>query len=225
VAVQPIVPGDVVRRIWELYKDQGAVLIGTAAILFTLQFVLFLLLGGAAGLAIVVLFWALATLYQGMVVELVQDVQNGRREHSVGQLLESVEPVLLQLIAVSLLFAIAVGIGFVLLIVPGLILLTIWCLVAPVTVLERPGVFRAFSRSQELVRGNGWPVFSVIALVYLAVIVVSIAAGIVAGSLGPIGRAVVDWIVTVAVAPIAALSASVLYFALVGRDAPVQAPS
>jgi hypothetical protein len=223
VGAHQIIPGAVVRRVWEIYKQQSAVLIGTAAILFTLQFVLFLLLGGAAGLAIVILFWALATLYQGMVVKLVQDIEDGRRDNSVGELLQSVEPVLLRLIAVSLLFAIGVGIGFVLLIIPGLILLVMWCLVAPVTVLERPGVFRAFSRSRELVRGNGWPVFSVIAVVYLTVIVISIAAGIGAGSLGPIGRAVVDWAVTVAVAPVAALSASVLYFALVGREAAVQA--
>lgn len=223
MGAQQIVPGAVIRRVWEIYKDHSSVLIGTAAILFTLQFVLFLLLGGAAGVAIVLLFWALATLYQGMVVLLVKDLQDGRRDHSVGELLQSVEPVLLRLIAVSVLFAIGVGIGFVLLIVPGLILLTMWCLVAPVTVLERPGIFRAFSRSRELVRGNGWPVFGVIAVVYLTVLVISIAAGIASTSLGPIGRAVIDWAVTVAIAPVAALSASVLYFALVGREAAVQA--
>jgi hypothetical protein len=108
VGAHQIIPGAVVRRVWEIYKQQSAVLIGTAAILFTLQFVLFLLLGGAAGLAIVILFWALATLYQGMVVKLVQDIEDGRRDNSVGELLQSVEPVLLRLIAVSLLFAIGV---------------------------------------------------------------------------------------------------------------------
>ena len=160
------------------------------------------------------LFWALSILYQGMVVQLVQDVQDGRRDHSVGGLLRSVEPVFWPLLAVSLLFGLGVGIGFVLLIVPGLILTVIWSVVAPVTVLERPGVFAAFSRSQELVRGNGWNVFGVIVVVFLAVAVVSIAAGVLAAGLGSVGRALVQWAVNSALAPITALSASVLYFAL-----------
>ncbi len=212
--MQQISPGAVLARIWEIYRQQSPVLIGTAAILFILQLVLFLLIGGVAGLAAAVLFWVLSTLYQGMVVKLVQDVQDGRRDHSVGALITSVEPVLLALIAVSILFAIGVGIGFVLLIIPGLILLVMWAVVAPVTVLEHPGVFAAFRRSRELVRGNGWPVFSVIAIVYLAVVIVSVAAGIASTPLGVVGRAVVNWVVTVALAPVPALSASVLYFSL-----------
>ena len=212
--VQQISPGPVVARIWEIYREQGPVLLGTAAILFTLQFVAFLLLGGVAGLAISILFWVLATVYQGMVVKLVQDVQDGQRDHSVGELLVSVEPVLLRLIAVSILFAIGVGLGFVVLIIPGLILLTLWAVVAPVTLLERPGIFAAFGRSRELVRGNGWPVFGVIVLVYVVVLAISLAAGIASTPLGFLGRALINWAVTVATAPVPALSASVLYFAL-----------
>ena len=44
-------------------------------------------------------------------------------------------------------------------IVPGLILITIWAVVAPSIVVEDKGVFEAFGRSRELVRGNGWKVF------------------------------------------------------------------
>lgn len=109
------------------------------------------------------------------------------------------------LVAVSILFGIGVGIGFVLLIVPGLILLVIWSVVAPVTVLERPGVFAAFGRSRELVRGNGWNVFGVIVLVFLAVAVLSIAAGLIASGLGSVGHALVQWAVNDALAPIPAL--------------------
>jgi hypothetical protein len=214
MSVQQISPGPVVARIWEIYKSEALALLGTAAILFTLQFVAFLLLGGIAGLAISILFWVLATVYQGMVVKLVQDVQDGRRDHSVGELLVSVEPVLLALIAVSILLAIGLAIGFILLIIPGLVLLTFWSVVAPVTVLERPGIFAAFGRSQELVRGNGWPVFGVIVIVYVVVLAISLAAGIVTSPIGFLGRALINWAVTVATAPIPALSASVLYFAL-----------
>ncbi|MGZ4327679.1 MAG: hypothetical protein ACXVXL_06520 [Solirubrobacteraceae bacterium] len=118
-----------------------------------------------------------------MVVKLVQDVQDGRRDHSVGELLRSVEPVFWQLLAGSMLFGVGVGISFVLLIIPGLILLVIWSVVAPVTVLERPDVFAAFGQSRELVRGNGWNVFGVIVIVFLAVAVISIAAGLIAAGL------------------------------------------
>jgi len=214
MSVQHISPGAVVSRVWEIYRDQFAVLIGTALILFAVQFLIYLVLSAAVGIALALVFWAVSVLYQGMVVKLVQDVQDGRRDHSVGELLRSVEPVFWPLLAVSLLFAIGVGIGFVLLIIPGLILIVIWSVVAPVTVLERPGVFAAFGRSRELVRGNGWNVLGVIVLVFLTVVVISIAVGLVSASLGSVGRALVQWAVNAAVAPITALSASVLYFAL-----------
>jgi len=210
---QQISPGSVVSRIWDIYRGQTAVLVGTAFILFAAQFVLLLLVPGAT-IAVAILFWVLSVLYQGMVVELVSDVQDGRRDHSVLDLLKSVEPVLLTLLGVSILFALGVGIGFVLLIVPGLILLVMWSVVAPVTVLERPGVFAAFGRSRELVRGNGWAVFGVIVLVGVAVLVVSIAVGIASSGLGSFGRALVQWIVNAAIAPVSALSASVIYFSL-----------
>ncbi|MGH3265349.1 MAG: hypothetical protein ACRDNS_25525, partial [Trebonia sp.] len=152
--------------------------------------------------------------YQGIVVELVQDLQDGRRDHSVSEMIRSVEPVLLPLMAVSVIFAICVAIGFVLVIIPGLILLVMWSVVAPVTVLERPGVFAAFGRSRQLVRGHGWTVFGVIVIVGVAVVIVSLAAGLIAAPLGATGRALVQWAVNAVVAPVSALSATVLYFAL-----------
>jgi hypothetical protein len=208
-----ISPGAVVGRIWEIYRQHAPVLVGTAALLFALEFIVLLILPGAS-IAIAILFWALNVLYQGMVVELVQGVEGGRSDHSVSELLRSVEPVLLPLMGVSVIYAICVAVGFVLLVIPGLILLVIWSVVAPVTVLERPGVFAAFGRSRDLVRGNGWNVFGVILLVGLAVIVISVAAGLVAASFGSAGGALIQWAVTAALAPVTALAASVLYFAL-----------
>ena len=217
MSVQPISPGSILSRIWEIYLDQSWVLIGTALVLYALQFVIYLLLPGAAGILLAFLFWALSVLYQGMVVNLVQDVQDGRRDHSIGELIRSVEPVFWPLVAVSILFGLGVGVGFILLIIPGLILLVMWAVVAPVTVLERPGVFAAFGRSRELVRGNGWNVFAVILLVFLAVAVISAGVGLLTTSLGSVGRALIQWAVNAALAPVTALSASVLYFALRGH--------
>jgi hypothetical protein len=213
--VQRISPGAVVSRIWEIYLDQTLVLVGTAAVLFGVEFIVILLIPSAS-IATGILFWALSVLYQGMVVELVQDVQDGRRDHSVGGLLRSVEPVLLPLMAVSVLFALGLTIGFILLIIPGLFLLVIWSVVAPVMVLERPGVFATFGRSRELVRGNWWNVFGVIVIVALAVVVVSLLVALLTASFGTVPHALVLWAVDAAIAPISALSASVIYFELRG---------
>ena len=101
-----------------------------------------------------------------------------------------------------------------LLIVPGLFLLTIWSVVAPVVVIERPGVFAAFGRSRELVRGYGWQVFGVIVVVILIAIVVAIIVEIMtrAWARRPRDRAVGPQ--RGITAPLSALLVSVLYFGL-----------
>ncbi len=224
MSVQPISPGSVLSRIWEIYRDQFSVLVSVAVALFAIQFVLTLLLSTAAAFPLAILFWALSIFYQGMVVELVKDVQDGRRDHSIRDLIRSVDAVFWSLAAVAILLSIALAIGFVLFIIPGLFLMVIWSVAVPVTVLERPGVFDAFGRSRELVRGNGWNVFWVIVLVFLLVAVISIAVVSLATPLGSLGRAVVQWALDAALAPLTALSASVLYFALL-RDRDVAPPA
>jgi hypothetical protein len=223
MSAQSIEPRSVVARIWEIYRQNARVLIATAFALFAVQFAALLLLPGAS-IAVGILFFVLSVLYQGMVVELVQGVQTGRHEHSILDLVRSVEPVLLQLTAVSILFGLGVALGFVLLVIPGLILLVTWCVVAPVTVLERPGVFGAFTRSRQLVQGHRWPVFGVIVLVGVAVFVVTFAAGLASAALGSLGGALLQWAITAAVAPVSALSASVIYFALQGQLTAPPAP-
>lgn len=44
MSVQPISPIAVVSRVWQLYTEHFAVLIGTAVCVYTLQFVIFLIL-------------------------------------------------------------------------------------------------------------------------------------------------------------------------------------
>ena len=154
-----------------------------------------------------------------MVVELVADVQDGRRDATVGQLLQAATPVIGQLILVGIIAGIGILIGFILIIIPGLILITIWSVAAPVVVLERPGAFKALGRSRELVRGNGWQVFGVIVVL---VIGVRIVAGIIEaiGDAGGTGVGiVVRVIVEILLAPLSALAASVLYFELRGPTA------
>jgi len=226
-AVQRLSPGDVIGRAFEIYRDQIGVLLPVALLVFAVNAVVSWLFDhGLLTLVAVVVSLVLAILYEGMVVQLVRDVQDGRRDNTMGELFSSVSPVLPALIAVSILGALGIGIGFLLLIVPGLILLTLWSVVAPVTVIERPGVFRAFGRSRELVRGYGWPVFGTIVLVFLLVLAASIAAALIGLALGDLGRAILSWIFNALTQPVAALTASVLYFTLLrvrGADETPQA--
>ena len=140
-------------------------------------------------------------------------------------MLRSVAPVILPLIAVSILAGIAISIGFVLLIIPGLYLVTIWAVIAPVVVLERPGVFAAFGRSRRLVKGDGWQVFGVIVLFFVIYICIGIVLTVLGALFGDVGQVVFGYIGSVITAPLVALAASVLYFELKERREGVTAPA
>jgi hypothetical protein len=209
--------GAVIRRVFDIYVDQYSVLLPASAVVFVITgLVSALLVAAAPGLALLALLLSLiaTTLFTGMVVELVSDVQDGRRDHSAGELLRAATPVLGQLILVGIVAGIGILIGFLLIIVPGLILITIWSVAAPVVVLERPGVFAALGRSRELVRGNGWQVFGVIFVLFFLVIIVSSAIQIGADSAGTGAGIVARVIVGILTGPISGLAAAVLYFDL-----------
>jgi len=214
-----IAPSAVVERIWSLYLSEAGVLLPVAAVLFAIQLAIALLLPIGLALVLSLLFLVLSLLYQGFVVELVSQARAGVRVASPGDLLRAVTPLLGPLLAITILFAVGVIVGFVLIIVPGLVLLTFWSVVVPVEVIEQRGVLGSFTRSRELVRGNGWNVFGVIVIVYVAVLAVSLLAGIVSAPLGHVGRDIVQWAVNVAITPVVALSASVLYFELIDAGA------
>ena len=214
--------GAVIRRVFEIYVDQASVLMPAAAVVFVFTGIIAALLVAASpGLALiaVVIDLVATTLFTGMVVELVADVQDGKRDASPGQLLQAVTPVLGQLILVGIVAGIGIVIGFIFIIVPGLILITIWSVAAPVVVLEHPGVFAALRRSRELVRGNGWQVFGVILVLYILVAAVSLVIEGAADSAGSGIGIVVRVVIGVLTAPLTALAASVLYFELIDAGA------
>ncbi len=213
--------GAVIRRVFHIYVDQASVLMPAAAVVFVFTGVLSTVLVAAnSALTLVSLLISLVAsmLFTGMVVELVADVQDGRRDASPGQLVRAVTPVLGRLILVALVAGIGIVIGLILIVVPGLILLTIWSVVAPVVVLERPAGLRALGRSRELVRGNGWQVFGVIATldILIAIVAMIIEGG--ADSAGTGVGIVVTVLIGVLAAPISALAAAVLYFELRGAS-------
>ena len=219
--------GDVVSKVFKTYTEYAGVLLPAAAVVFLIDalFQLLALESTALGLVAAVVSLVVGTLYAGMVVVLVDDVRDGRLDHSVGGLLGSVTPVLGALIAVSILAGLGIGLGLLLLIVPGLFLATIWAVVAPVTVLERPGVFSAFSRRRELVKGDGWQVFGVIVMFILIFLAIGIAFGILGAILGDVGEVILGYAGSVITAPLVALAAAVLYFELRVLKEGIPAPS
>lgn len=210
--------GGTLSSIFQTYGSQAGVLLPVAFCLYLVVAVVNGLLAG--NLALYPLVFAVgvvaATLYQGMVVGLVKDVQDGRRDSSVGELVDATWPVVLPLIGAGLLSGIGIGIGMLLLLVPGLILLTIWAVIAPVIVVEHSGVIAAFGRSRELVRGNGWQVFGVILTVFIITAVIGVVLGVIGAAIsGGVGmRIVASLIGSTITAPIGALAAATIYFGL-----------
>ncbi len=214
--------GQTLSRIFGIYGDQAAVLLPVAFAVFVVEAVISgVLVSISPWLLIVALLVnvVFSTLYAGMVVRLVEDVQDGRRDHSVGELLRSVTGVVVPLVLAGLLVGLAVAVGFVLLIVPGLIALTLFAVVAPAIVLERRGVVEALGRSRELVKGNGLQVFGVIVAIFLLTIVVGAIVSAIGDAAGTAGRIVAEILVSTATAPLGALAAAVLYFELRGAPA------
>jgi hypothetical protein len=159
---------------------------------------------------------AIATYWlQGMVVEAVRDIQDGRRDFTLGGLFASATPVLGSLVLAGVLASIATTVGLFLVLVPGLLLLTWWAVIAPVIVIERRPAFQAFGRSRELVRGNGWTVFSIVVVVWLMQLLASLLLGTALSGLDDqVGAALATLVAGALIAPISAIVAALLYLDL-----------
>ena len=160
-----------------------------------------------------------ATWLQGAFVYAVQDARDGTFDASIGQIFSRVAPSILPLLGAGLLAGLGIAVGFLLLIVPGLYLITIWAVVAPVIVIEKPGVFAAFGRSRELVRGHGWTVFGI-------VLITALLSGIASALLQAAFSALPEFleiligstIAQAVVAPFGAIAIAVMYFRLREAD-------
>ena len=212
--VQALSPGDVIGRALKIYRDQIGVLLPAALLVFAVDAVVSWVFDeGLLTLVAAVVSLVLAILYEGMVVQLVRDVQDGRRDNTIRELFSSVSPVLLPLIAVSILAGLGIGIGFVLLIVPGLVLLTFWSVVAPVTVSSGRGC--SGLRAQLGARARLW----VAGFRHDRARVLARDRGLHRGRADRPGTRRrrprhLSWIFDALTQPVAALTASVLYFTL-----------
>lgn len=221
--------GETLGEVLALYREHAGVLLPIAFWLFLAAAILDGVVGDDVGLGILVVLVsaAIGTLYQGVVVNLVRDVQDGRLDASAGELLRAAVPFVLPLFAAGVLAAIGIAIGFLLLIVPGLFLLTIWAVIAPAIVIEGSGVFEAFGRSRELVRGHGWQVFGVVVIAFLIAVVAALVLTGIAEEIadGPLLAIVFSALASTVTAPIEALVAAVLYYRLLALQGGAAAPN
>ena len=157
--------GEVLSEAWNLYKRFLWQFFLTALVVFAVLDLLSALAAEAAGDSVgAEIFWSVIAFtigivgyfwVQGALVELVRDVRDGRADRSIGETYAVVRPRLPALIVAGILAALVIGIGFLLLIVPGLILLTFWSMLVPVIVIEGRAARESFTRSREIVRGQG----------------------------------------------------------------------
>jgi hypothetical protein len=215
-----ITVGGVVNETFSIYGQNAAALLGTSIVVFVIVGVAQGLLRATDSVVLGILGGVIQlvglALYTGFVVKLVQDVRDGRRDETVGELLSSVSPVILPLIVFGILWGIGVTIGLILLIVPGLILITFWSVGGPAIVVERAGAIEAFGRSWGLVRGQAWSVFGALVVVLLIVIAIGIILGAIATPISDGATVVASIISNVITAPIFALACSVIFFDLGG---------
>jgi hypothetical protein len=208
----------VFERLFEVYRAQFTLIVPAAILVFLPVAIINGAVVAGGGIGLLLLALVVSTIgsvwLQGMVIEAVRDIEDGRRDFTLGELFRSVMPVLLPLFGVGLLAGLGIALGFVLLIVPGLILLTWWAVVAPVVVIERRGL-DAFGRSRELVRGNGWQVFGVIVVVFIIQFLANnILGAIFGGADSFVGALLASLISNGLIAPLSAIAAAIIYLEL-----------
>jgi hypothetical protein len=222
--------GDVLSEAWNLYKRFLVQFFLTALVVFAVLDLLSALAGAAAGDGVAAgLFWGLIAFVigivgyfwvQGALVELVRDVRDGRADRSIGETYATVQPRLPALIAAGILAALGIGIGLILFVVPGLFLLTIWSMLVPVIVIEGRAAGESFSRSREIVRGNGWPVFGLILITFITI---GIASALIRLVFAPLPDFLDAWLGSLVAhsltVPFAAAALTTAYFKLVAPAA------
>ena len=219
----------VFEEAWRIYRAHAAHLLTIAFAIYVITAVivgLLALTGSFFGLVLGAIVQLFATfLLQATLIKAVQDVRDGRADLSIGETVSSATPYVVPVAAAAILAGIAITIGLILLIVPGLILITIWAVIIPVIVLERSGVLASFGRSQQLVRGNGWPVFGTLVVLFIIQFFVSIVLGLIFFALPMLLRNGLSTVIAgTLIAPFIAVTVTLVYYRLSGQDAPQGGP-
>ena len=216
----------VIGEAWRLYKAHwrhlltfSFVVYAGVAVIGAVLTILLTWVGAllAAIISLIAFFWLQAAL-----VKAVDDVRDGSADLSLGQTFTQAREQLSSVAVAAILAGLGIVLGLILLIVPGLILMTWWAVIVPVVVLENRSAGESFTRSRELVRGNGWGVFGVIVLMVLQLIGFSLVLNLLLSPLTDWLQSFASQIVSGTVtAPFVAIVLTLLYFRLRQAKEPV----
>jgi len=214
--------GGVFGAAFSAFRARARVLVPIALVSILLFTATTTLLGqGAIG---VVVSYIVDTAYFAFLAAIAMgvlcDLREGRPASSAGELCMRALPPLPAAILVDLLASIAFVGAAVLLFVPALYLVTIWAVILPVVVVERPGVFNAFGRSRRLVRGNGWKVFGIVLLLALILIATILPLFLLGPQVDAVVRRLVGVLVSACVNPFLFLVIGTLYHCLLDLEQP-----
>lgn len=126
-------------------------------------------------LSLILTYALIGALVYGTVQHL-----NGRKA-GLGEIIGRGFSRIVPVVVIAILFSIAMTIGFALLIIPGVFLVVVWSVAIPASVVERPGIFGAFSRSWQLTKGYRWPVLGILLILLVILIGFGLITGAVAG--------------------------------------------
>jgi hypothetical protein len=217
----------VIGEAWGIYKAHWRHLLPISFVTYLVVAVITALLAAiltwfgallGALISLVAVFWLQAAL-----VKAVEDLRDGRADLSLQETFDAAKPHLGAVLVAGILAALGIAIGLLLLLAPGLFLMTIWAVIIPVIVLENKSAGESFSRSRELVRGNGWGVFGVILLTILLLIGFEIVLGLILTPFADWLRGFISNIVSgTLTAPFIAVVLTLLYFRLKAAKEPAQ---
>jgi hypothetical protein len=209
---------------WRMYKTFARHFLAIAFVIYVVAAIIvaLLALAGRFGLLLGLLMVLIAGfVLQATLVKAVQDVRDGRVDLSIGETISAVTPSLSAVIGASILASIGIWIGFWFVIVPGLYLMTIWAVIVPVIVIERPGTLASFSRSRDLVRSHGWHVFATLVLLFIVQIVVEVLLRVIFSALPHVlGDGLSSVISGILIAPFLAIVVTLVYYRLIGSSTP-----
>mgnify|MGYP007011030870 CR=1 FL=1 len=130
--------------------------------------------GGWAGLVELVT----GVILQGAIIHITAADLNGQPASWTRGLSTGLRNIL-PLIAIAILYALGITFGLIFLIVPGILFGLANCVAVPVKVVEGAGVFRAFSRSAYLTRGNRWRILALgILMLFISMVLQTIGGAL-----------------------------------------------
>ena len=218
----------VFRDAWALYRVLWRRSVVVGGLVFALVAVASLLAAKSGGrgpqAATLILGFAGIAFVQGVLVESVRAVHEGRPQLSWRSLYERGGALFPALLFGSILYGLGVGIGAFLFLIPGLLVLARWSVFAPALVLEGLPLGNAFRRSNQVVRGHTLHVLATLIVMYIAITAVGLALGALAG-LGTVGSGIVEFTWQALAAPYEAHILTALYYRLVEPQRPIVHPA